>query len=344
LPTLGPRDATVASGGTAAGGSSKGRSLGVLTVAAAPASQLVSSLEAAGFYKPMVQDSANGLWVRVNNTSYAWNLLDAAGAALGPVAAAYGTVTKPFVVEVSRRGIVLARLQGTSNCAYQFLTEGTLSCSNGSPVRFVSAAGASALAESDAADPSSASGSGSGAQGLAQGLRDFGAGFFSAQAFRPEVILSPGLITGIGTEAGALDHDIALNANLILPLWKGAYLDINRVVPSGVKSGDFQSGGAFYNSRFVAATDRKLVHQFLRLPLGDTLAKLSYGSIFARPKAQGEGRFASGAIAPITLPASDWQGWQLEVASQFLDGQLRLGLQQGDFSNEETAASATGLA
>jgi hypothetical protein len=342
LPTLGPRDAAAASSGAAYGGSSKGRSLGVILVVAAPASQLVASLEAAGFYKPMVQDSANGLWVRVNNTSYAWNLLDAAGAALGPVAAAYGTVTKPFVVEVSRRGIVLARLQGTSNCAYQFLTEGTLSCSNGSPLRFVSPAGSSVLTESGAAGASASSASGSSGQG-AQGPSDFGAGFFSAQAFRPEVILSPGLITGIGTEAGALDHDIALNANLILPLWKGAYVDINRVVPLGMKSGDFQSGGAFYNSRFIAATDRKLVHQFLRLPMGDTLAKLSYGSLFARPKAQGEGRFASGAIAPITLPASDWHGWQLEAASQFLDGQLRLSLQQGDFNNEEAADGATGL-
>jgi hypothetical protein len=134
-----------------------------------------------------------------------------------------------------------------------------------------------------------------------------------------------------------------LNANLVLPLWQGASLDVNRSIPSGIKSGDFQSGGAFYNSRFVAATDRKLFHQLLRIPVGDTLARLSYGSIFARPKAQGEGRFASGAIAPITLPASDWQGWQLEAASQFFEGQLRLGLSQGDFTNEEAAANATGL-
>jgi hypothetical protein len=337
LPTLGPRDASASGAGGAAGGSPKGRSLGVLSVAAAPSTQLVSNLEAAGFHKPLVQDAPNGLWVRVENTSYAWNLLDAAGAALGPVAAAYGTVNKPFVVEVSRRGIVLARLEGTSNCAYQFLTQGTLTCSNGSPVRFVSAAGQSALAASNA------SVTGTGGLGLAQGLRDFGAGFFSAQAFRPELILSPGLITGIGTEAGALDHDVALNANLILPLWTGAYLDVNRVVPSGMKSGDFQSGGAFYNSRFIAATDRKLVHQLARIPVGDTLARLSYGSIFARPRAQGEGRFASGAIAPVTLSASDWQGWQFEAASQFFEGQLRLSVSQGDFTNEKAAASATGL-
>ena len=96
-----------------------------------PSNQLATALQAAGFHKPLVQDAPNGLWVRVDNTSYAWNLLDAAGAALGPVAAAYGKVAKSFVLEVSRRGIVLARLEGTSNCAYQFLTEGSLACSTG---------------------------------------------------------------------------------------------------------------------------------------------------------------------------------------------------------------------
>ena len=323
LPTLGPRDAGQASGPAAS--SVGGRSLGSLLVAALPANQIVSGLQAAGFHKPLVQDAPNGLWVRVDNTSYAWNLLDAAGAALGPVAAAYGTVAKPFVIEVSRRGIVLARLEGTSNCAYQFLTEGTLACAKGTPVTFVSLGSKTDLHAAVTAG-------------------NWGASLFSAQAFRPELILSPGLITGIGTEAGALDHDVALNANLILPLWTGAYLDVNRVLPSGIKSGDFQSGGAFYNSRFISATDRKLFHQLLRVPVGDTLARLSYGSIFARPKAAGEGRFVTGGIAPITLPASDWQGWQLEAASQFLDGQLRLGFAHGDFTNEEAAATATGTA
>jgi hypothetical protein len=338
LPTLGPRNATAA-------GSSKGRSLGVLTVAAAPASQLVSSLEAAGFYKPMVQDSANGLWVRVNNTSYAWNLLDAAGAALGPVAAAYGTETKPFVVEVSRRGIVLARLQGTSNCAHQFLTEGALGCSNGSPIRFVSAAGVSALAASAAADASvsSASGSGSSGLGLAQGLRDLVVGFFSAQAFRPEVTLSPSLITGVGTEHGALDHDVALNLNLSLPLWKGAYLDINRVLPTGSRSDDFRAGGTFYDARFISATDRRMIHQFLRLPLGDSLVKASYGSAYARPKSEGKSEFVFGIRSPSEIPATDWRGWQIEGSSQFYGGQFRLGISAGAFKNHEAALTAVRL-
>ena len=329
LPSLGAK----ASGASGASASRAGG--GVLTVSDMQANRLLGALQAAGFHKPLVQDEPNGLWVRVDNTSYAWNLLDAAGAALGPVASAYGKVIKPFVLEVSRRGIVLARLEGTSNCAYQFLTEGLLACSTGTPVSFVSLGSKTAVQSAVAGDAS--------ASGLFQGVSSWGSGLFSAQAFRPELILSPGLITGIGTEAGALDHDIALNANLVLPLWQGAYLDVNRVVPSGIKSGDFQSGGAFYNSRFVAATDRKLFHQLARIPAGDTLARLSYGSIFARPKAQGEGRFASGAIAPVTLSASDWQGWQFEAASQFFEGQLGLGLAHGDFTNEEAAANATGL-
>ena len=334
LPSLGPN-----AKGDASRSSNNRITAGALAVTSMPSSQLASALQAAGFHKPLVQDAPNGLWVRVDNTSYAWNLLDAAGAALGPVAAAYGKVEKPFVLEVSRRGIVLARLEGTSNCSYQFLTEGSLACSTGTPLSFVSLGSKTAVQAAvtgDAGDTETG--------GLVQGLSGWGIGLFSAQAFRPELILSPGLITGIGTEAGALDHDVAVNANLVLPLWQGAYLDINRIIPSGIKSGDFQSGGAFYNSRFIAATDRKLFHQLLRIPAGDSLARLSYGSIFARPKAQGEGRFVTGGIAPITLPASDWQGWQLEAASQFFEGQLRLGLAHGDFTNEEAAANATGRA
>jgi hypothetical protein len=333
LPSLGPN-----AKGDASRSSSNRATAGALVVTSMPASQLGSALQAAGFHKPLVQDAPNGLWIRVNNTSYAWNLLDAAGAALGPVASAYGSVAKPFVLEVARRGIVLARLEGTSNCAFQFLTEGSLACSTGTPLSFVSLGSKTAVQAAVAGDTVDSK-----TGGLAQGLSSWASNLFGAQAFRPELILSPGLITGIGTEEGALDHDIALNANLVLPLWKGATLDVNRSIPSGIKSGDFQSGGAFYNSRFVAATDRKLFHQLLRIPAGDSLARLSYGSIFARPKAQGEGRSAIGAIAPITLPASDWQGWQIEAASQFFEGQLRLGLSQGDFTNEEAATNATGL-
>jgi hypothetical protein len=333
LPSLGAK----ASG--APGASSHRAAASALVVTSMPSSQLASALQAAGFHKPLVQDAPNGLWVRVDNTSYAWNLLDAAGAALGPVASAYGSEAKPFVLEVARRGIVLARLEGTSNCAYQFLTEGMLACSTGTPLSFVSPGSKTAVQTAVAGDTGDTK-----TGGLAQGLSGWASNLFRAQAFRPELILSPGLITGIGTEAGALDHDVAVNANLVLPLWQGAYLDINRVIPSGIKSGDFQSGGAFYNSRFIAATDRKLFHQLLRIPAGDSLARLSYGSIFARPKAQGEGRFITGGIAPITLPASDWQGWQLEAASQFFEGQLRLGLAHGDFTNEEAAANATGRA
>jgi hypothetical protein len=301
--------------------------VGVLPVTPIAAANLEASLEEAGFWSPRVRtgDGVHGLLlVQVENTAYAWNLLDATAAALGPIAQAYGTTQRPFVLEVTRRGMVLARLQGTTNCARDYLAEGRI-CSSGQPLAFVPV---SPLADA----------SGVTAQAQALGATPF----LSWARIRPEIILSPGLITGIGTEAGALDHDLAVNVNLVLPLWKGAWLDVNRVEPTGLQSDDFKSGGAFYNSRFVGATDRKLLHQMVRIPAGDTLVRASYGHIFGRPVARGEGRSIFGTPAPINLPAADWKGWHFEASSQWLDGQVRLSYALGDFTNEKAAANVTG--
>lgn len=311
------------------GGSDMLSRVGVLPITPIASSELEASLEAAGFWSPRVRsgDGINGLLlVQVENTAYAWNLVDAAAAALGPIAQAYGTSQRPFVLEVARRGVVLARLQGTTNCARDYLAEGRI-CSSGQPLAFVPVA------------PSTD------ASGMATQAQALGATpFLSWARMRPELIVSPGLITGIGTEAGALDHDLAVNLNLVLPLWKGAWADINRIEPTGVQSDDFRSGGAFYNSRFVGATDRKLLHQLLRIPAGDTLVRASYGHIFGRPVVRGEGRSIFGTPAPINLPAADWKGWHLEASSQWLDGQVRVSYAYGEFTNEAAAVTATGNA
>jgi len=322
-------DSRVTGNKAVAGSSSMLSRTGVVPITPIAAAGLESSLEAAGFWSPRVRigEGANGvLLVQVENTAYAWNLLDATAAALGPIAQAYGTSQRPFVLEVARRGMVLARLQGTTNCARDYLAEGRI-CSSGQPIAFAPVS------------PSEAS-SGAIAEGRALGATPF----LSWARIRPELIISPGLITGIGTEAGALDHDLAVNLNLVVPLWKGAWLDVNRVEPTGLQSDDFKSGGAFYNSRFVGATDRRLFHQMARIPLGDTLVRASYGHIFGRPVARGEGRTIFGTPAPINLPAVDWEGWHLEASSQWLDGQVRLGYAFGEFTNEEAAPTATGAA
>jgi hypothetical protein len=90
------------------------------------------------------------------------------------------------------------------------------------------------------------------------------------------------------------------------PNW---YNDWNRTIPTGlIRSEDFDMGRPFYYRRFVTATNRKMLHQQLPLPIGQSYARPSAGYIY-----------------------SVWKGWQLEALSYFQDGQHHVGLTAGRF-------------
>ena len=246
---------------------------------------LASALKDRGFNQFRLGETAGRMVLRVENTAYHWNLLDAVGNALGVLVAAYGDSQRLFRLEMSQRDIVVAVLVGDMTCAKQLINEGT-QCATAESLRFLNP---SEFATEEV-------------QWKEQ----------SPFALRPELIVSPSITTGVGTEFGALDIASAVNVNWIIPLWPGAYYDWNRLAPfSAVESQDFGPGRPFYNLRFIPSTNRKMFHQIVPINPLSTVIKGSVGTVYTY-----------------------WQGWQLESATYLADGQHRLGLSNARFTYE----------
>ena len=133
----------------------------------------------------------------------------------------------------------------------------------------------------------------------------------SVWSFRPEIIVSPTLVTTIGTEYGSFDGDMGANINAVIPLWSGAMIENNRVRPVGVGTRNFEQGGLFYVSRLKPVTNRTLFHQLINLPAVNTQARFSTGTAY-----------------------TVWDGRQIETSTQTENGRLKLGFTEGAFKND----------
>jgi len=131
-------------------------------------------------------------------------------------------------------------------------------------------------------------------------------------------VISPTLVSSIGTEYGSFDMDGGVNINVVLPLWTGATLETNQVKPLGIGTRGFEQGGVFYASRLKPATSRTLLHQIVNVPSINTQARLSLGTAY-----------------------TTWDGHQLETSTQSDNGRHRLGLAVGSFKNDTLPANNT---
>jgi len=262
----------------------------VRTVKQIEKGELAKALKERGFYRFRLGEERDLIVLRVENTNYHWNLVDAVGNALGVLVEAYGDSNQAFRLEVTQRDIVVTMLEGSLVCAKQLLSEGSF-CNSEDSLRFMS--------QREFA------------------ITDVKWNERSQFALRPELVISPALITAIGTEFGALDIATALNFNWIFPLWTGAIYDWNRITPvNGLASEDFEKGKPFYNSRFLSSTNRKMFHQFVPVHAISSVFKGSVGTVY-----------------------SYWHGWQVESSTIMSGGQHRLGLSSGRFSYEMGANS-----
>jgi hypothetical protein len=248
-----------------------------------------------GFYNPSIHHGQNLLQVEVENTAYAWNTVDAVGVALGALAATHGNVSgQTFELTVTLRGISQAVVTGDAPCLKRWLESGevcaTLVIRSG--LQRVGVSGRQAEAKTDDLF----------------GLANW--------AFRPELVLSPTLVSSIGTEYGSFDMDGGVNINAVLPLWRGATLETNRVRPLGISTRGFEQGGVFYASRLKPATSRTLFHQLVNIPSINTQIRLSTGTAYTA-----------------------WEGHQVETSTQSDNGRHRFGMASGSFKNESSAAT-----
>ena len=264
-------------------------------------SDIAEALKARGFYNSKIGTRANGeLVLELENTAYVWNILDAAGVALGVVSSAYSQENKDqnFELVITTRGIKQLQIKGEAKCVGRWLASGEV-CGN-LAVQSLSqrAAGTAFLPES--------------ALQVLGGMDEsvnWSSG--SAWRFRPEIIVSPTLVTTIGTEYGSFDGDMGANVNAVIPLWSGATIENNRVKPLGVGTKQFEQGGLFYASRLTPATNRTLFHQLINLPAINTQARISVGTAY-----------------------SVWDGRQIETSTQTDNGRHKLGLTEGSFKND----------
>lgn len=262
---------------------------------------LAAALKAQGFFNPKLGRTKDRLVVQIENTAYAWNVMDAAGVALGVVASTHGSTGKPenFEINITTRGIAQVQLTGEAACVKRWLEAGEV-CPNLS-VRSLLQRGGTLSAQP-----------GTGSNQVGDTIEwSTDNNWLSGWSFRPELVISPTLVSTIGTEYGSFDMDMGANINTIVPLWTGAVIETNRVKPLGIGTHGFEKGGVFYGSRLQPLTNRTLLHQLVSVPTLNTQAKISYGTAY-----------------------NVWQGHQIETSTQSDNGRHRLGLTKGDFKND----------
>jgi hypothetical protein len=253
--------------------------------------QLRDALQKNGFVEPRIGQKANGTTViQVENTAYAWNMADAAGVALGAVASALGGADQSFELVLTTRGLTQLQVAGGSACLKAWLGRGAM-CSD---LRITSLNQNQAREATDEVTWQDS----------------------AAWTFRPELQVSPVVASTVGTEYGSFDMDLGANVNLVLPLWKGATLDVNRLESLGTGTRNFEQGGVYYPSRIQAATTRRMFHQMVNVQSVNTQARLSVGTT-----------------------ATQWDGAQIETISQSSQGQHRGGVTTGRFKRDLPGAT-----
>lgn len=250
---------------------------------------LYEILQNNGFYKPLISVKKNEIHLEIENTAYAWNTVDAVGVALGVLASTHGQVDEQqFELVVTSRGIAQVVVKGNVPCLKAWLETGEF-CS----ILSIRSGLQNAKNNYDFKETT-----------ISQLLG------IANWSFRPELVISPTLVSSIGSEYGSFDMDGGVNINVVVPLWTGATIETNQVKPIGVGTRAFERGGVFYANRLKPATTRTLLHQLVNLPSIGTQARLSLGTAY-----------------------TTWDGRQIETSTQSDDGRHRLGLTAGNFKN-----------
>jgi hypothetical protein len=222
---------------------------------------LAETLQKYGFYNPKIGHRKNGtLVLQLENSSYHWNILDAAGVSLGIITGALAKKDQlqNFEIVLTSIGIPQVLLKGEAQCAKKWLEDGQV-CNSLSIASLNQSSNSHTYSYHDG------------------DITWTNEKFWS---FRPEIILSPTLVNAIGTEYGAFDIDTGVNVNTVLPLWAGATLDTNRVNPLGVGTRGFEASGVFYGARLKPVTNRTLIHQLVSIPSLNTQARFSLGTAY----------------------------------------------------------------
>jgi hypothetical protein len=224
------------------------------TVRALAVADLLPALRAQKLGQAAVRRLADGsMVVAIENTHFPLDVLDALGVALGVLAGLPEKEVPQVTVEISSRGLPVVQAQASVRCLREWL-EHNAYCGD---LEFAAMTHRAPLQARAASRP------------------------WWSIAGRPDVVLTPLVSSTIGTEVGAFDADFGVNANLIVPLWKGASFDYAYNFQLEQPTKAFRKGGLFADSRLLEGKVRHMMHQVLEVPQLNTYLRASVGTGFA---------------------------------------------------------------
>jgi hypothetical protein len=235
-----------------------------------------------------IRDRDLVLWVDQEN--FQWNVMDAAGVAMGVLASTFGDQVKQFELIVGNRGLDVLKVQGDISCVKKWI-ELNDSCYRQLEIE---------SAFNHTID-----------------LKDVKWSFDSTSKSRPELVVSPTFVNTLGTEYGVFDIDLGANINPVFQLWSGGYVDVNAVVPLGIRSQNFNENGPFYTNRLTQQISRQVFHQVFEVQRINTQVMASVGKIY-----------------------QNYSGAGLETQTFSNSGRTRLDLQGGEFKDGDLVGAS----
>lgn len=176
--------------------------------------------------------------VEFENSVFNRNEIDALGLVLGRITEHLANSDNEFVVRLSKQGIPQLQIKGRLDNYRRFVNE------NITPDLMIS---------NEFSNQNSS------------GVKWAGNGSSNSPYFVPRLSFTPSLATTYATELGVYDYSLALQADLHMPLWYGAGINVTGQV-NVANSEDFEQGKIFQNSRQETGIKRAIVYQTFALP------------------------------------------------------------------------------
>lgn len=175
--------------------------------------------------------------VKFENRVFNRNDIDALGLVMGRISEFVSEEHARFLIQLEKSDIGLLNIQGSVENYRQFVAEGT------SPDLDIR--------QGDVATPS--------------GMMWVGNTAEQSPYFLPRVSFSPALSSTYATELGVYDFSLALRADVEVPLWKGAGVNVTmqKVVAN---TDDFEKGDSFEGRRLKGGLDQAVFYQAFELP------------------------------------------------------------------------------
>ncbi|WP_257324073.1 YjbH domain-containing protein [Pseudoalteromonas rhizosphaerae] len=176
--------------------------------------------------------------VEFENSVFNRNEIDALGLVLGRITESFATGNNEFIVRLAKQDIPLLQVNGYLDNYRRFIDE------NITPDLIVS----TQFSDKNAV-----------------GVKWAGNTQSSRPYFVPRLSLTPSLASTYATEFGVYDHSLALQADLHMPLWYGAGINVTGQV-NVANTENFEPGKVFQNSRQKSGIKRAIVYQTFALP------------------------------------------------------------------------------